>query len=160
MTDLPGMWEQADLEGGATDQPPPSIRSKAGFLARFTRHLVLRKGEVLLTTSEDPAGANTDLKVVEDLDDANLVTSRFKGEGIETHALLIDLDVPHEYVPSSTPGHGHLLVDVKLSHWQWQRAMRALADAGVISSGYRDYSEQRGFASLRLPWIKKEEKAA
>ena len=89
-------------------------------------------------------------------EDANLVTSKYKGEGIETHALFIDLDVPHIYVPSSTEGHGHLLVDVKLTKTEWLKAMNALETAGLIGRGYKWASLDRGFASLRLPWIKKE----
>lgn len=132
------------------------IATKEAFLKSFVRHLGLRKGD-LQSNSEQTPELYVPLEEAADLDAANLVISRFKGEGIETHAVLIDLDMPHEYVPSSTEGHGHLLLDMKLTRRDWRELMIALAKAGVIQPGYRDFSLQRGFASLRLPWIKKED---
>lgn len=127
-----------------------------GWPRTWLKWLGLRRGE-LQTDSDQIPELYVDALEEAPLDQANLVVSRFAGGGIETHALLLDLDVEHEYWESSTPGHGHLLVNLKLTRQEWQRVMQVLRDVGVISPGYHDHSQRRGFASLRLPWIKKEE---
>lgn len=73
------------------------------------------------------------------------------------HALLLDLDVPAYLVPSSTPGHSHLYIDVRIPQSKYMALLLALADAGVIEKGYQLASETRGATALRLPWIKKDE---
>lgn len=90
--------------------------------------------------------------------DPNVVTSAHnQSEKKTTHALLLDLDVPAYLVPSSTPGHSHLYVDVEIDHDRWKLLIHALADAGVIEKGYAEASINRGASYLRLPWVKKQE---
>ena len=135
-------------------QKPPSSSDRDSFLLSFVRHLRFRRGQ-LERDSEQGASVYIDEEQVIAQADANLITSRYEGEGIETHALLLDLDVEHIYVPSSTKGHGHLYVNLKLSRWDWERVMRELAAVGVIGAGYHEHALRRGYASLRPPWIKK-----
>lgn len=71
------------------------------------------------------------------------------------HALLIDLDIPAWLVPSSTPGHSHLYVDVAIQQEAYFRLLAALAECGVIQHGYAASSIARGGTALRLPWVKK-----
>ena len=86
--------------------------------------------------------------------DANVCTSvRLDTE--DRHAVLLDLDVPAALVPSSTPGHSHLYVDVSVPTETYFRLLDVLAEAGVIETGYANVSKHRGGTSLRLPWIKK-----
>lgn len=90
--------------------------------------------------------------------DANVSTSiREDAEGC--HALLLDLDLPAWLVPSSTEGHSHLYVDVKIPTPTYFALLDALADAGVIQRGYANSSKHRGGTALRLPWIKKDDPA-
>lgn len=85
---------------------------------------------------------------------ANVSTSlRTDAEGM--HAVLLDLDVPAALIPSSTPGHSHLYIDVKVEEATYFRLLDALADAGVIQRGYANSSKHRGGTALRLPWVKK-----
>ena len=72
------------------------------------------------------------------------------------HALLLDLDVPAYLVPSSTPGHSHLYVDVRIPESKYMKLLEALGNAGVIEDGYVVASQARGGTALRLPWVKKE----
>jgi hypothetical protein len=48
------------------------------------------------------------------------------------HAPVIDLDVPARLIPSRTPGHSHLYLDVPMSWAQYSALLHALAGAGVI----------------------------
>lgn len=86
--------------------------------------------------------------------DANVSTS-IREDADDCHALLLDLDVPAWLVPSSTEGHSHLYVDVKIPTPTYFRLLDALADAGVIQPGYANSSKHRGGTALRLPWVKK-----
>jgi hypothetical protein len=89
------------------------------------------------------------------LDLANLVSSELKDER-GTHTVALDLDIPARLVPSSTPGHSHLFIDIELDWPKYERLLKALAEAGIIESGYVAVSIERQATHLRLPWIRKE----
>lgn len=94
----------------------------------------------------DLAVANISTSIREDIGDPHAQP---------VHALLLDLDVPAWLVPSSTPGHSHLYVDVAIQQTAYFRLLDALAECGVIQHGYAECSKRRGGTALRLPWIKK-----
>jgi hypothetical protein len=83
-----------------------------------------------------------------DIKRANLISSEL-GDG--KHAPCIDLDVPHQVVPSTTPGHGHLYIDVPMSWRRYKRLLRALYKAGVIEKGYYTASVDRKASYVRKP---------
>lgn len=93
----------------------------------------------------------------EDLEQANVVTSELVNPDISVwdHAPVIDLDVPVTYVPSSTPGHGHLYIDVPMSADAMWRLLSVMVDVGMVEEGYLNASQARGHTSVRLPWVKK-----
>lgn len=91
--------------------------------------------------------------------EANVSTS-IRQDAEDHHALLLDLDVPAWLVPSSTKGHSHLYVDVKIPTPAYFALLDALAAAGVIQHGYANSSKHRGGTALRLPWVKKPDTAA
>lgn len=90
-----------------------------------------------------------------DLDAAQVITSRVAGVD-DQHKLIIDLDLPAQLIPSSTPGHFHLYIDKTMSRPAWESLLYALSSAGVIEPGYMRASIARGFTAVRLPWVKKE----
>ena len=110
-------------------------------------------GQVLavadLEVPYDPAAPLT----TENIDLANVITSRVAGT--EMHKPLLDIDLPIKVVPSSTPGHSHLYVDKELAWDAYLALLDALAEAGLVEPGYVSASRSRGFTSLRLPWIRK-----
>lgn len=86
--------------------------------------------------------------------EANVTTSMILG-GKDTHKVILDIDLPAKLIPSSTPGHFHLYIDKAVPWEDYLDVLRALAKAGIIEQGYLGASEQRGYTSARLPWIKK-----
>lgn len=96
------------------------------------------------------------------LNNANVVTSLIDTDGWSPsggrHHLLLDIDHPSWLMPSTTPGHYHLYVEVPngMSAADLDGVLDALAIAGVIEAGYAGASKARGFTSVRLPWIEKE----
>ena len=108
--------------------------------------------------------------VVAGVEEANVMTSVVSGSHILPnaaepeagthadvwHAPVIDLDFPCELIPSSTPGHFHLVIDKKLSWAKYSKLLDALADAGLVEEGYANASLQRGYTSIRLPWVKRQ----
>lgn len=96
---------------------------------------------------------------------ANLVSSNLVGYPYTPrlssyHAVLLDLDVPAWLVPSTRPGHSHLYIDVAVPEEKYFALLDALADCGVIESGYANASKKKGGTFLRLPWVKKGDVAA
>ena len=102
-----------------------------------------------------------------DLEQSNVVSSLIKpapnfspissDKRDARHVVAIDIDIPAHLVPSSTPGHSHLYIEVKggIPHHRYMALLSALADAGVIERGYADVSIARGHSDLRLPWVRK-----
>lgn len=88
-----------------------------------------------------------------DISDANVVSSEIEGSPL--HTLMVDLDVPAHLIPSETPGHSHLFIDVPMTADQMWAIVDALAAAGVVEGGYAGSSHARGFTSVRLPWVAK-----
>lgn len=91
-------------------------------------------------------------------EEADIITSKISdsGSGKEgMHTIMLDLDVPATLVPSSTPGHSHLYIDVPVFWKQYEEILTALGKVHVLESGYVRSSLKRGYTSLRLPWISK-----
>lgn len=107
------------------------------------------------TTSDEAEG---DREQATTHDDADIISSKIINHDL--HTVMLDLDVPAQLVPSSTPGHSHLYIDVTMSWRTYARLLRALADAGVIERGYMHASIARRFTALRLPWIKKDQEVS
>lgn len=91
---------------------------------------------------------------------ANLIGSRYP---TGTHAILLDLDCKHEYRPSSTPGHGHLVIYPKLGSVEWyqyRKLLELLTQLGVIEQGFYNLAVKREQAFLRTPHMRKGQEKA
>lgn len=115
------------------------------FLSRVT------KWKVDFDSSTDYE--HMDRKVVEDLSDANAVSSQLLFS--DKHLILLDIDHTCSLVGSSTAGHYHLYIDRELSWRQYRRLLKALVKAGVIEKGYYNVSKKRKATFLRVPGEKK-----
>lgn len=85
--------------------------------------------------------------------DANVISSHIVGS--RKHAPILDLDFPHRYVPSTTPGHGHLYLDVPISRWRMFVLLWGLYVGGVIEFGNFWWSLRRGGTFMRREGIAK-----
>jgi len=103
-------------------------------------------------TFGDPPG-RPGRRTTDDLDEAEVVSSELKGS--KKHAPVIDLDIPHTLVPSTTEGHSHLYLDVPMPWWKYRVLLAVLAWTGIVQKGYVRASVRRGHTDVRLPWIKK-----
>lgn len=83
---------------------------------------------------------------------SNVYTSKLKSGN---HAPAIDIDVPAEFIPSSTEGHGHLKFDVEMTWEDYQKLLLVMVEVGIVEKGFYEASVRRGSTFLRLPWIKK-----
>lgn len=88
---------------------------------------------------------------------ATLVTSRWMGTDL--HAMVIDLDVEHEYVASTRPGHGHLYINHVVTFEAMVEIFEVLTKHGVMEEGFLKATKARGWASVRTPWTRKKSKA-
>lgn len=91
------------------------------------------------------------------LDEINCVTSEVIMDGkVVGHYPIIDLDVPHFYTPSSTEGHGHLVLNVQLSEKEYKKLLDVLVECGIVQQGVMDGQWKRyRHTAMRLPDVKK-----
>jgi hypothetical protein len=81
----------------------------------------------------------------------NLITSKIIGSNL--HAPCIDLDLPVKLIPSQTPGHWHLYVDMNVEWEDYAILLAAMRKCGIIQQGYFEMSIKRGFTALRPPQL-------
>jgi hypothetical protein len=123
---------------------------------------VFRKAN-LLKPNYDPE----DYDVVSE-EEANIITSEISEKGRmlgETplpfaqahvmHAPVLDLDIPHRYVPSSTPGHGHLYLDIEVQWNDYVEWLTLSANLGILEGGWVDAAINQGFTAVRKEGIVK-----
>ena len=72
------------------------------------------------------------------------------------HAPVLDLDIPHLLIPSSSDKHSHLYLDVEIPWWKYKVLLRVLAWVGILEKGYVQASISRGHTAVRAPWFRKE----
>jgi hypothetical protein len=91
-----------------------------------------------------------------DIDDANVVTSLVQ-RSRSVHRAVLDLDMPVQCWPSSTPGHFHLFIDHYMSWEHYRKLLNVLCEVGILEPGFAQESCRDEFTCVRLPWIKKDE---
>ena len=84
--------------------------------------------------------------------DANLISSQ---RSDNTHALLLDLDIEHFYV-QSTSNH-HLMLNTNLSDDALKEVVDVLVKHGILQEGIKRQLERDGHLSLRMPGMIKGE---
>lgn len=90
------------------------------------------------------------------LPQANLILSKKHSDIFhDRHVLMLDLDTAHAYIPSSTSGHGHLIINADLTYLEMVEILEVLEKYGIIQHGFLEATKKSRTASLRLPWIKK-----
>lgn len=101
-----------------------------------------------------------DARYLVPVEQSNVVGSRCAdtaGKTRRRHLPIVDLDYPHVYRESSTPGHAHLLLDVEISQWRWVLLMLGLWVGGVVSRNYMLWSFRRMCNYGRQPWQHKQD---
>lgn len=139
---------------GYQNEPVQTVRRFVGYAVRIipgTLDRVLAKD----VQWQDEYGASGWVRSTGDVtvEDAEVVTSWLVGTKL--HGPVLDIDIPHELVPSTTPGHSHLYLDVKVSWRKYKRLLKALAAAGVVEPGYVKASLRRKHTAVRVPWLAK-----
>jgi hypothetical protein len=71
------------------------------------------------------------------------------------HAPAIDVDLPVHAVPSTTPGHSHLYLDVELTWPDYLSLLEVMRDVGIVQDGFYRSAKSRGTTLLRLPGVPK-----
>ena len=114
------------------------------------------EGQVLQTVDlmTDNYGGADGRYATSDPDKAYVITSEIDG-GPRRHRPVLDIDLPARLIPSTTPGHFHLYLDIEIPHEKYMRLLDALGEAGILEPGYVLASKARGYTAARLPWIKK-----
>lgn len=102
--------------------------------------------------------ADLERKPIKDMDAADVVSSQMRTfvDG-RSHQVILDIDHPAWLVPSSTPGHHHLYIEVPggIEHEGYMALVALLGHLRVIEPGYAMASIRRGHTDLRPPWVRK-----
>jgi hypothetical protein len=96
-----------------------------------------------------------DFQQVENVENANLIGSMFVDGRHQLHKVFLDLDVEHLYVPSTSPGHGHLYINVDVTQKELLDLVEHLARLGILGSGSLHQVGIRAMNTLRPPGLKK-----
>jgi hypothetical protein len=120
----------------------------AGLFSQWPH--VTQKVDQLEGNEYDPSKEGRDSAPI---GESNVTTSMLVDGG---HTLVLDIDVPAVLVPSSTPGHSHLFIDVAMGWPAYSKLLDVLAEVGVVQPGYVSASVARGYTSVRLPWVRKD----
>lgn len=117
-------------------------------------------------SNHDYGSTDPYLEPAEKLSEADLYTSKIAkpvvflgphGEYTETgHLIALDLDITTLLMPSSTPGHSHLIIDKVLKWEDYSELLNLLAKLGIIEEGYNEIAQKRKRTDLRVPWLSKD----
>lgn len=75
--------------------------------------------------------------------------------GRKATALVIETHADLALIPSSTPDHHHLILDVNLPWSSFSNLLYLLESYQIIEYGYRKASIDKGYTTIRVPWVKK-----
>lgn len=89
----------------------------------------------------------------------NGATNEFAFGEYPAHAPVIDLDGPHHYEPSTTPGHGHLYLNKDMAFEDMMEVLTVLTKHGIVQPGFTEAARIRGWAAVRTPWTPKDASA-
>lgn len=118
----------------------------------------LWKADVWQTNSQEPFQQETSRTEVDHPMLAHVMSSKIRSRELEQndrHAVALDLDVPAALIPSSTPGHSHLIINKALPWEDYRELLEVLEKVGILQPGYVANSIKRKATFLRLPWIRK-----
>lgn len=90
---------------------------------------------------------------VTDIELANTMSSELIDD---MHAPVLDIDIPGEWIESSTPGHHHLYLNVEIPWELYAELLTVMGKCGILEPGYVQASLARKGTFVRLPWVKKE----
>lgn len=107
-----------------------------------------KMAELLEEIRKEPTKEN-----IASVKDANLVTSEVSPG---RHIPVLDIDMASVVIESSTPGHGHLYIDKEMPWSTYVKLMEAMQEAGILQAGFVAGAKERGYSSVRLPHINKE----
>ena len=106
---------------------------------------------------QDGYGTDESFKFSSELE-ANIETSistHQPNPNMVLHKPQLDLDSPHQYVYSTTPGHGHLKFENEVPWDKYLQWLELSAEIGLIEPGWVKAAKSRGFTSLRKVGVKK-----
>ena len=103
-----------------------------------------------LTSSDEEVGVLDNRVEVDSLDEANLVSSKLSNG---KHAPVLDLDIPHALVPSSTEGHSHLYLDIEIWWDDYVELLKVMSKCGILEEPYVRLNIERGATFVRKPGL-------
>jgi hypothetical protein len=119
--------------------------------------LLKRTRKPIKNDSEAPEGF-TDY----DMLDADHASATLVSSLTETglHMPAIDIDRECMLVPSSKPGHFHLLINVRMTEKEYMKLLKVMTKVGIVQRGFWQYSAKRRQSFVRYPGVTKDNEQA
>lgn len=133
------------------------------FAKTLTWHHAVRWDVPDYVSVDELPGGTDGRRITEDLAEVEALSSDLgpgfpgAGEPEHLHALVLDIDHQAWLIPSSTPGHSHLYVDLPVLPGDLWDFLDAAAKIGLVEEGYVSACKSRDMTSVRAPWIAKGE---
>jgi len=122
---------------------PLSVRSYRKVNAALEEAGLVAPGTEALDSGQDAARHPAGIASYRMPDEQLLIEAAFR------------LTCPARLVSSSSEGHFHLYLETEIGWNAYLRLMRAMAEVGLLETGWVDLSERRKMAMLRKPGVKK-----
>lgn len=100
--------------------------------------------------SDEKHTVPADRKQVLDPENANLIGSQWSSHPHELHKIFLDIDVPHVYKSSRTPGHGHLILNINVTRSELVILNELFVALGITGKGNAQQVEKEGQNFLRI----------
>lgn len=103
-----------------------------------------------------PANSNGVSSMITTKEADELLRTHHLHGGIKSyHKLLLDIDHEAALIPSTTPGHYHLVIDFPIEEEDYFNVIDALAKAGIVEEGFAAAARRRKATWVRAPWERK-----
>lgn len=136
---------QHTIEEPARITNPKSPITPANFVNRVNRCFGFHPA----VNGDAPAAYIADLQN-RHVANSNIITS-IAHDGF--HYPVLNIDCPVTVVPSTIPGHSHVLIDHPVSRNQYFEMLQSLANVGIVNGNWLHEAQQLGASWVRLPWV-------
>jgi hypothetical protein len=157
------VWKGIEFSLLSMPASPPSLPAFTDSLERAWSEGVEIQAAYFTSEKEglsDSVGRVYDESLAEKVNkDANVITSKIRGKK-NKHKIILDLDYEAALIPTSTPGHYHLMIDKDLDTLQYAEFIEVCHRVGLIADGNMSQWNRELTQFLRLPTVRKAGKNA
>jgi hypothetical protein len=154
-----GSFDKVEVNLAAMPDTPPALPAFADKLERAWSEGVEEQSKYMFGDGAegDDSSAFGDVMIgdlaTQEGREVNVITSKVNGR--RKHKVVLDLDYDAALIPTSTPGHFHLLIDKDVDEDAYEDFLLACHNIGLIADGNLNQWSMHRRQFLRLPHVRK-----